>query len=1230
MSDGLARAARAPHLPPDHHARAQAVDERARGAIVEAGAGSGKTTTLVQRVLGLLEDGEVPASSIAVITFTERAAAEVSERLATAHAPVATTEGEGDDGLTVTTLHGFAASLVRAFPVESGIPLQLEVLDEAAAEAERIERFRARLGEPRTLGELAPFLELADALGVGARRLLGDPRDRSPRFLEATWRWSTEHLDRIEDASFAVIERPDAIAAALAILDVLPPEAVTEWARSVPATDRLGAQLLALAPALRGLADELALLDRLGSSPPGEPGRALAAATQVSTTQQRAFAALARLPRLSKGSRLGRAADWPSRALLAEVRERLSEAEALRVSALSACQQALGQELARLTATWAEEDAWARWRAGRVAFADLLLGARRLLRSAPAARAALRRRWQRLLIDEFQDTDPLQLELACLLSSTLEAPELARRLDVGNSPGAPPVPVEPGRLFVVGDPLQSIYRFRRADPELFSRAVTRLAEPAGALRRLRLSANFRTVPEVLAWVDRFVAQLAGELPDLAPGVAGEDSEQATDGPRGPAPLQPTRSAPGSRAHDAQPSPLVGVVAEGVDDTFSTAAESAAAQAEALRHVLTSIRDHPESWLVEERLATGEVRWRPARLGDVALLVPSRTHLSALLDVLQALGIPSRTGGGVPLGVLPTFRTLAAIVRALADPSDRLAAAEALLSGPWHVPTSLLGDCLDALEDLAGVTSALGVDGDRHEAEPVENAPVYDASVDKAARALSTLRHEVAQLDARAALDAAAAGFGLPGPEQAPGELRLAWAWAERLAGEGRGIEDLSALLQEATAQEVRSPEDPLAEAAEAVSVLTIHAAKGLEFPIVIVAGSDSANRSGHDTVLTDPLTRRPLARPIPGPVEATDHPGRFGAAVATERSAERAERGRLAYVACTRARDHLVLLLHRKHPPKQAEAARSVAELMAGACRDDPGAWQTLEQALALRALAEPAHQRADRSEPDRTPEDWPWAWIEERERSASELRAERGPLPFARASHLAADPPPRASMHEGARPNGPSREPERAQARRLGIAVHQVLEQGLDPSSTDWPVLLAKAAGRAGLEPSALQPLVESALASEAVGRARRARRSWRELPVSAVIDGRRLEARLDLVWEEAEGDEPSSAARSSGGGAHSVLELADYKTTTAPLRADGVEPPQRLAEHYRLQLGASAEALERVSGHPVRRAWVVRCHPDGVVEDCLEGEALAQARAHAVAALRGVARPLASADEV
>jgi hypothetical protein len=190
-------------------------------------------------------------------------------------------------------------------------------------------------------------------------------------------------------------------------------------------------------------------------------------------------------------------------------------------------------------------------------------------------------------------------------------------------------------------------------------------------------------------------------------------------------------------------------------------------------------------------------------------------------------------------------------------------------------------------------------------------------------------------------------------------------------------------------------------------------------------------------------------------------------------------------------------------------------------------------------------------------------------------------------------------------------------------------LEQGLDPASSEWPVLLATAAGRAGLEPSALQPLVESALASEAVGRARRARRSWRELPVSAVIDGRRLEARLDLVWEEAAGDEPSSAA-AAGGGAHSVLELADYKTTTAPLCANGVEPPQRLAEHYRLQLGAYAEVLERVSGHPVRRAWIVRCHPDGVVEDCLEGEALAQARAHAVAALRGVARPLASADEV
>lgn len=1236
-------------LPPDHPARRLAVDERARGAIVEAGAGSGKTTTLVQRVLGLLDDSEVPASSIAVITFTERAAAEVTERLVAAHAEVAATPGDRTGNrLTVTTLHGFAASLVRSFPVESGTPLQLEVLDEAEAEAERVERLGARLAEARTLGELGPILELADALGVGASRLLGDPRDRSPRPLEATWRWAVEHLDRVEDAGFEALELPDGVAAAHAILRTLPPGQVEAWARSASATDRLADRLLALAPALRRLTHEVPLPERpqsgmpVGATDVHAPGPP-PSSSPVPSDQRGAFAALARLPDLAKSARLGQAGNWPSRSQLADVRERLREAEAIRRSALSSCQQALGQVLARLTATWAAQDAALRWRVGRVTFADLLLGARRLLRTSPAARAALRRRWQRLLIDEFQDTDPIQLELACLLASTLEPAELAARLDVGTGPEAVPlpVPVEAGRLFVVGDPLQSIYRFRRADPELFVRAATRLAEPAGALPRLRLHANFRTVPEVLAWVDRFIDHLASELPDLAPGRSRDGTEEVHGGPSAPAPLQPTRRAPDPAPADEGPSRLVGVVAEGVEETFATAAEAAEAQAEALGRVVTSIRQHPDRWLVEERSPTGGVRWRPARLGDVALLVPSRTHLGAFLDVLDELAVPSRTGGGIPLGALPVFRTLCAVVHALADPSDRLATAEALQCGPWRVPTPLLGASLDVLDELADPGWPAETSTARGRA-----LPAGDAEAERALADLATLRREIVGLDARRALDVAAARFGLPGPEQAPTELRLVWAWAERLAGEARGLRDLSDLLREVAAQEVRTPEDPLAEAAEAVAVLTIHAAKGLEFPIVVVAGLDTANRSSHEAVLADPVTRRPLARPIPGPIDTKDLDCRFADAAAIELGAERAERGRLAYVACTRARDHLVLLLHRKQPPKPGGAARSVAELMAETCRDDPQQWQTLEQALAGRAASGPGIRTGEADEPQRPetsgqrtadpaspgstpdgpPEDWPWAWAVERERSSSDPAARRGPLPFARASQLDEDPGAQAL----AEPPGPSEELAlalgRADARRLGIAVHHVLEQSLGPISGAPPVLVANAAARAGVDPAVIQALVDAASTSDAVGRARRARRSWRELPVSVVIDGHRLEARLDLAWEVLGEDEASA---DPDGGTGTALELADYKTTTAPLDRGGEEQPAQLVERYRLQLGAYAEALERASGRPVRRAWVVRCHPDGVAEGCLEGDALSAARADATARVRAVTKPLLPADQ-
>ena len=180
----------------------------------------------------------------------------------------------------------------------------------------------------------------------------------------------------------------------------------------------------------------------------------------------------------------------------------------------------LGARLATFVMTVADE----RRAEGRLGFHDLLVHARRVLRHDRGAAASLRLRYRRLLIDEFQDTDPIQVELAARIVAAVDGSADLRD-------------AEPGGLFVVGDPKQSIYRFRRADIALFSRVSREIGE------HIVLGTNFRSVPGILAFVNTVFAQLFGAEP-----VPGQAAHHELTGERGSsAPAHPVRHAqrPGS-------------------------------------------------------------------------------------------------------------------------------------------------------------------------------------------------------------------------------------------------------------------------------------------------------------------------------------------------------------------------------------------------------------------------------------------------------------------------------------------------------------------------------------------------------------------------------------------------------------------------------------------------------------------------------------------------------------
>jgi ATP-dependent exoDNAse (exonuclease V) beta subunit len=386
---------------------------------VEAGAGTGKTAELVSRVVSLVANG-VPLHSIAAITFTEAAASELRDRIRVALEKAARGDvelplhpsqqarchvalGELDDA-ALSTLHGFAQRILVEHPLEAGLPPTFDVLDQVEAGV----GFEQRWGDFLDHLFADPVLEgpLLRALGLGLRL----------RDLHAIARAMHEHADRLPGSS---IDEPPAppleVAPVVGPLDA----ALALGSCCIDDADTLAVHLHDLSRYRDELATAVDELDALD---------VLTGATRLDR------------------SRIGNQQNWGGR--VGEVRDLLAQAERARQDLVERIgRAALGALVARLR-SFVLEYAHERRRDGRLEFHDLLVLARDVLRRVPSVRAALAHRFAVLLVDEFQDTDPLQIEIAVLL--TTDDP------DAGSKPWYE-VAIAPGRLFLVGDPKQSIY-----------------------------------------------------------------------------------------------------------------------------------------------------------------------------------------------------------------------------------------------------------------------------------------------------------------------------------------------------------------------------------------------------------------------------------------------------------------------------------------------------------------------------------------------------------------------------------------------------------------------------------------------------------------------------------------------------------------------------------------------------------------------------------------------------
>ncbi len=1060
---------------PDAWARRRIEDETGSTLFVDAGAGSGKTKSLVDRVATLVLRDGVSLRTIAAVTFTEKAAAELRDRLRARLESALRSErrardtlssaGEQEsraadalddlDGAAIGTLHSFAQRILTMHPIEAGLPPLLEVLDEVGSSVAFDERWSVVQRELLDDPGVAPQLRLAFAAGATLEQL------RSlARAFQSDW-------DLIDSRVLAdgppAVPLPDArgLAAQARTLAAQAGECTAEDDRFLPRLEALAAWAEQYADA-------------------GDPE------TQV--------AGLIAVGDLKWG--YGQQGNWGGR--LAEIRQGCQDWQQRATAALTEFTEAALRPLAHWLASRVLDAARARAQAGTLEFHDLLVLSRDLLRRDASVRATLQQQYGRLLLDEFQDTDPIQIEIAARIAGGAEA-DAADWHDIG---------VPPGSLFVVGDPKQSIYRFRRADIRTYLHAQAWVDDA------VTLHSNFRTVAPVLAWVNTVFESVITPVADAQPAYV---------------PLAATRESAGT-------GPPVVVLGSDVHEDKPDAAMLRTREAVDVAAVVRQAMD--DRWTTQ----AGD-SWRPLTLGDIAILVPARTSLPFLEDALEVAGIPYRAESSSLVYQAREVRDLLAAVRAVADPSDRLACVTALRSALFGCGD----DDLWTWKRDGGSFNLLAPVPDERAGHLVGQGLAYLRRLHYESRWMApsdVLRRLVTD---RRMVEVAA------GRERARDQWRRlrfvvdqARAWSETQHGGLRAYLAWAARQGEETARvaEAVLPETDV----DAVRVMTVHAAKGLEFPMVVLSGMSSAPRSPRGVRLL--WSDSGYAVKLSSSLQTND----FEHLAPVDEQMDAYERRRLLYVATTRARDHLVVSLHRKAGTSTNAGLLAEAGAASGAIT------------FARRVLAEPAAVVAAAAvRPAPSWQAWSATIANVREASRQPSAVSASGLEGTEPSVTLTVDTESAGHAKGPRDLELPPWSKGRYGTAIGRAVHGVL-QSIDLATGDG---LADAVGAQAVaegvvaHTDVVQALVRSALDCEVVRRAA-AREHWREMYVGTVQpDATVLEGFIDLVYREDD----------------QTLVIVDYKTDAVPAAALASRDA-----YYRPQLQAYRQAVVAATGATVR----------------------------------------------
>ncbi|MCC7171955.1 MAG: UvrD-helicase domain-containing protein [Planctomycetes bacterium] len=1109
----------------DARARAAAETDLRTSLRIEAGAGTGKTTALVKRVIALIRGG-TSLSRIVAITFTEKAAGELRVRLRrkledevrsatdpteSARLRDALTEL---DAATISTIHGFCQSLLRERPVEAGLDPGFE-LEEGAATYARFDtvfaRFLAEAGDVEPTVDPRP-LRAALERGVGLEAI------------RAIAVFLTQNADLAEvDGALPPPDAPprahDVLEAALRLVD-----------RIVVAAARTSASdtyVVAMTPVIDAL-------------------RELRTQELDSSALERALCAG---PKVPKAGKKGNQRLWPDKDTLAAAREFAVELEALFAAYRASCAAAVASALAHCLLEIPRRLARDKHAAGVIGFDDMLRKTRDLLRDRPDVRRRFQQRFDTLMLDEFQDTDPLQAEIAFYLAEDPDGP-LATSWDT--------VKLGPGRLFLVGDPKQSIYRFRRADLDVYRRAG-KLLEASGG-RTESITVNFRSAPAVLDWVNaRFQALFS--KPEVAAFQPPYESLQC--GPD--AADESARVVVLGRRAGAEPAANV--------------ERARLDEANAIGDLLVKFANGgPGAWSVRPHHGAPQ---RPATFGDCALLFRATSNVHVYEQALRARGIPFRVAGGKNFYQRAEVKCAVALFRAVDEPSDTIAVVAALRSPLFAIPDS----------DLA----AWSVRGGSFDptAKPCVGGPEPVRVATALLAALHARRHATslpAFVDGCYAATRMLEIFHLkPGGEARVANLTRFVDIARRLEAQGLGT--FRAFVSEIRQLEADSGQEEesglLDEEVGAVSLLTIHKAKGLEFPVVVLADLGRFAQLRNEPFVDRTEGAPPRLHFCVGGSDARllETPG-FAEAQARDRARSAAEEQRLLYVAATRAQSVLVLprLFDARAEDRLAAGTGAQAALSGDALFHDAdeatrrACWIEVDPDASRSGLEQPFRLAFD---PEALTAPLPAAArdvLRERGEFHQRLQAVWSRADHARAVTSASAAKDTVEPRAQARPTGPAGGDEHGRA--FGVLVHAMLED-VDWKRPDLEALGAFARARAAAEEfseAAVREaidLVTRFLASPLAKRIRAAQRVIAEMPfVRRLEDGSLMEGAIDLVVDE--GDQG--------------LLVVDWKT-------DAAIGPERMAS-YRAQIEIYRAALRAVCPGREVRAMIVSMREGRMVQ--------------------------------